>query len=124
MAKRTIGARIDSKDLNAVIGKLTELGSAMVEQVKNEVELTAYDIETDAKKNCPVDTGRLRASIIAMVDRDKIAALVGTNVEYAAHVELGTHKQTPQPYLYPAFFLNTKKMFDRLSRLLDNAKKP
>lgn len=53
-----------------------------------------------AKTSCPVDTGRLRNSITYMIASDK--AYVGTNVEYAAYVELGTSRQKAQPYLVPA----------------------
>lgn len=53
-----------------------------------------------AKRLCPVDTGRLRNSITHAVDDD--TAYVGTNVEYAAYVELGTKKMKAQPYIMPA----------------------
>ena len=43
-----------------------------------------------AKKLAPVDTGNLRNSITHMVDEQEPAAIIGTNNEYAAYVELGT----------------------------------
>ena len=43
-----------------------------------------------AKKLCPVDTGNLRNSITHVVDEDEPAVYIGTNVEYAPYVELGT----------------------------------
>ena len=43
-----------------------------------------------AKKLCPVDTGNLRNSITHMVNEQEPAAIIGTNNEYAAYVELGT----------------------------------
>lgn len=43
-----------------------------------------------AKKLCPVDTGNLRNSITHMIDEQEPAAIIGTNNEYAAYVELGT----------------------------------
>lgn len=55
-----------------------------------------------AKRACPVDTGRLRNSITHIVDEDGKCAIIGTNVEYAPYVELGTRHQKPQPYLKPA----------------------
>lgn len=55
-----------------------------------------------AKRACPVDTGRLRNSITHIVDEDGKCAIIGTNVEYAPYVELGTTRQRPQPYLKPA----------------------
>lgn len=56
-----------------------------------------------AKRDCPVDTGRLRNSIAHTVDESEQAAYIGTNVEYAAFVEFGTSRHPePQPYLRPA----------------------
>ncbi len=43
-----------------------------------------------AKKLCPVDTEILRNSITHVVDEQEPAAIIGTNNEYAAYVELGT----------------------------------
>ena len=64
-----------------------------------EVGLVA---EGYAKRACPVDTGRLRNSITHIVDEGARHVVIGTNVEYAAYVELGTKRQKPQPYLKPA----------------------
>lgn len=55
-----------------------------------------------AKKLCPVDTGRLRNSITHAVSSSENAVYVGSNVEYAPHVELGTRHQDAQPFLRPA----------------------
>lgn len=55
-----------------------------------------------AKKECPVDTGRLRNSIThAVVSRER-SVYVGTNVEYGPYVELGTRKRAAKPFLRPA----------------------
>lgn len=56
--------------------------------------------ETFAKEKCPVDTGNLRNSISNKVN-DK-SAFVGTNVEYAPYVELGTSRAKAQPFIKPA----------------------
>lgn len=46
--------------------------------------------ETFAKEQAPVDTGNLRNSITHAVDTEGNSAIIGTNVEYAPHQELGT----------------------------------
>lgn len=55
-----------------------------------------------AKKACPVDTGNLRNSITHVVESAEDAVYIGTNVEYAPYVELGTSRTQAQPYLRPA----------------------
>lgn len=55
-----------------------------------------------AQQLCPVDTGNLRGSITHQVAKSEKAVYVGTNVEYAPYVELGTSRQQAQPYLRPA----------------------
>lgn len=64
-----------------------------------EVGLVA---EGYAKRACPVDTGRLRNSITHIVDEGTRHVVIGTNVEYAPYVELGTRHQKAQPFLKPA----------------------
>jgi len=80
----------NSKDI------LMKFASAKVRALE-KIGLTG---EGYAKKGCPVDTGNLRNSITHETDDN--AAYIGTNVEYAPHVELGTIKQKAQPFLVPA----------------------
>lgn len=64
----------------------------------------ALRIQNNARILAPVDTGRLRASIMATKGSDGLGPFVeiGTNVEYAAYVEFGTRYMAAQPYLRPA----------------------
>ena len=64
--------------------------SAMEKGIKNGLEAIGLTAETYAKKATPVDTGRLRNSISHTVDGE--AAYIGSNVEYAPYVELGTSR--------------------------------
>ena len=59
-----------------------------------------------AKKLAPVDTGNLRNSITHTVDDGEPAAYIGTNVEYAPYVCLGTIHMKAQPFLKPAVAAN------------------
>lgn len=58
--------------------------------------------ENYAARKCPVDTGNLRGSIAHEADTADNAVYIGTNVEYAPYVELGTSRQKAQPFLRPA----------------------
>lgn len=62
---------------------LDELG----EKMQLALEAIGMTAERYAKKDTPVDTGRLRNSISHAVDDD--SAYIGTNVEYAPYIELG-----------------------------------
>ena len=76
--------------------------NALPEQIEIALEAVGLQAEGYAKLKCPVDTSRLRNSIThATVKREK-AVYIGTNVEYAPYVEMGTVKQKAQPYLAPA----------------------
>lgn len=78
--------------------------------------LLAYGaaVEREAKRLCPVDTGRLRASIThALIKkRKRVEVLVGTDVEYAKYVEFGN--QGRYAYLRPALFRVARRSGGRL----------
>ena len=76
--------------------------SAMDAAVHRALEIIGGTAETYAKSLTPVRTGNLRNSIAHAVDDAEKSAVIGTNVEYAPFVELGTRKQSPKPYLRPA----------------------
>lgn len=54
-------------------------------------------VERAAKKNAPVDTGRLRASLMPEVrmEKESIVGVVGSNVTYAPYMEFGTRPHWP-----------------------------
>lgn len=85
-------------------GALDELLRGESGPIAKDLERRAIRVESAAKRLCPVDTGRLRASITHALDRDGdgLYAIVGSDVEYAPHVELGTSRATAQPFLRPA----------------------
>lgn len=69
-------------------------------------------IEADAKRYCPVDTGRLRDSITHEIEKgkDRVTGRVGTNVVYGVFQEYGTRYQSGKPYLRPALEKNKSKI--------------
>lgn len=79
-----------------------EIAEAIAKQTAAALETVGLLAEGYAKKKCPVDTGRLRNSITHTVDSTMLEAYIGTNVEYAPHVELGTRHMDAQPFLRPA----------------------
>ena len=104
--------------------------------VKRALTACGIVLEGTAIALCPVKTGRLKGSITYAIqskqsqvkspagpgDRidkptDPYTLYVGTNVDYAQHVEYGTRRPTPaQPYLRPALDYGKKdveKIFQR-----------
>ena len=64
-----------------------EVLSALKRAKKRGLEAIGLTAEGYAKKDTPVDTGRLRNSIAHAVESD--AAYIGTSTSYAPFVELG-----------------------------------
>ena len=75
--------------------------AAMEKGKRNALTAIGASAETHTKDNITadklVDTGRLRNSISYAVDGE--AAYIGTNVEYAPYLELGTKKIAAHHYL-------------------------
>ena len=99
------------------------------------LEAVGFMLESHAKRLVPVDTGRLRGSITYATQRktgqvtapaqsgdevsrptDEHTLHVGTNVEYAPHVEYGTVRSQAQPYLRPAIDNNHKQAAELMNR--------
>lgn len=69
---------------------VNDILSALEKGKRNALTAIGATAETYAKKATPVDTGRLRNSISHAVDGE--AVYIGSNVEYAPYVELGTSR--------------------------------
>jgi HK97 gp10 family phage protein len=82
---------------------LDELNNGM----ERALEAIGAQVENYAKMLCPVDTGNLRNSITHVVEPSEDAVYIGSAVEYAAYVEVGTSRSKAQPYLEPAVMDHT-----------------
>ena len=87
--------KVDYKDNSKEVLAALEKGK------RNALTAIGATAETHTKENITadglVDTGRLRNSISYAVDGE--AAYIGTNVEYAPYLELGTKKIAAHHYL-------------------------
>ncbi len=79
------------------------------------IEAERYAVEYEYK----VDTGRLKNSITHVVDNDGDFVAIGTNVEYAIYIELGTHGNDGIHYLTKA----AKNHVDVYRKILEKALK-
>ena len=94
-----------------------EVLSALERAKKRGLEAIGLTAEGYAKKDTPVDTGRLRNSISHATDDE--AAYIGTNVEYAPYVELGARGRPGVHMLKRAATEHT----DEYKRIMEDALK-
>jgi HK97 gp10 family phage protein len=87
-----------------------EVLEALKQTKKNTLDKIGAVVEAEAKLRTTVDTGTLRRSISFVTDESNNKVSIGSNVEYASYVELGTSRQTEQPFLTPAVEENIDKL--------------
>ena len=114
-------------------------------RLKQAVNECCLLVERDAKQNCPVLTGELRASITSRVEEDNttITGTIGTPLMYGNYVEYGTglfstngkgrtdvpwyyqdkdgnwistSGQQPQPFLIPALNNNREEILRKIGK--------
>lgn len=106
-----------SSDIEKVLKQFNK--TEIVEKdVSKLIKDTLYSIERDAKKSCPVDTGRLKGSITTNII-STYSGEVGTNVEYAEYVEYGTRYQKAQPFFEPAVKKNEEIFEKELDKIVE-----
>ena len=94
-----------------------EVLAALKRAKKRGLEAIGLTAEGYAKKDTPVDTGRLRNSIAHAVESD--AAYIGTSTSYAPFVELGARGRKGVHMLQRAASEHT----DEYKRLMEDSMK-
>lgn len=107
--------RVDS-NIDQVQSQLRRSAQEAIERAKQELQMTALEVEREAKINAPVDSGILRASITN--EKIEEGYEVFTNVEYAQFIEYGTKYQAAQPFLGPALDVATKDLAKRIEKII------
>ena len=117
--------RLDTRELDRI-------AKGLGVKTDKVVEALAFEVERDAKIKAPYVTGALEGSIYTRTQKGgtrpkkmkghnyvelpkpsgKIIAVVGSDIEYAAYVEFGTHKMGMRPYLGPAVEGKARKLND------------
>ena len=98
-----------------------EVSEAIKSALLKGLETCGLVAEGYAKKLAPVDTGNLRNSITHTVDEQEPAAYIGSNVEYASYVCLGTIHMKAQPFLKPAVADHKEQYREIIKSELENA---
>ncbi len=97
----------------AIIASIASANSTMLGKIGAAIQGAGISCQGYAKRNCPVDTGRLRNSILYK-KIDAYSCTVNTNVTYAPYIEFGTRHMAAQPFLYPAYALAMQELLDEL----------
>lgn len=98
--------------LDQTIGNLQAYSQNKQIQINNRIQLAGINVQTQAKRDCPVGTpesthkkkyhgGRLRQSI--QYKPGQFTCSVGSDVYYAKYVNNGTYKMKARPFLTNAF---------------------
>ena len=96
--------------IEEVLAKNSQFLARLKQHVEQALDKAALDTEAEAKRRCPVVTGRLRASITAE-RTEPLVREVGTVVFYATPVEYR------KPYLRPAFEIHSRTLQQALEQL-------
>jgi len=111
-------ASVEIYGINQLMARLAQMQEALESSTADALREVAAQMRDDAKAFCPVDTGSLRSSIrVQAFAKPKthfynVGISAGgyvTNpktkkkVNYASHVEFGTSRQRPQPFMRPAY---------------------
>lgn len=80
--------------MDNIFRDLNKLSENIKTEVAAEMNASALNILTTAKKNCTVDNSTLRTSIqlIEQQTKEKLIYTVGSKLKYAPYVEFGTGK--------------------------------
>ena len=100
-------------DLQARISALSDCD----ERIDEALNRGALQIEGDAKRGCPVQTGNLRASITSDLSKPLVKE-VGSNVEYAEFVEYGTRYKAARPFLNSAYEANINEILEDVKQAM------
>lgn len=114
-------ATVNVEGVEELVAKLQGLAAkATGAQAAAALRAGALLIENDARQKAPIKTGTLRRSIHTNVETagDGAVARIGTNVEYAIYLEMGTSRMRARPYLRPAFDGNRNQALAEIRRAL------
>ena len=132
---------VEIKGQDKLLNKFKQFGEKAEKTAENITRIAALDIEANAKRFAPVDTGKLRQSINSQ-EITNLSYRIFTSVKYAPYMEFGTGglvevppelkdlaiqfkgagirkvNLRPQPFMWPAFLLGRKSYIKDLKTAL------
>lgn len=98
-------------EIRGMADRFRDAPAQAVELVRAATTKAALDTQAEARRRAPVDTGYLRSSItvdLAQMGGNVVVGEVTAGANYAAYVENGTSRQSPQPFMRPALETHQK----------------
>jgi HK97 gp10 family phage protein len=115
--------KADVKQIIDLAVDLEKIAGGVGAKTAQVVRKSAADVEAQAKARAAVDTGNLRNSIGSDFTGDgrnsEMYADIGPTADYGAHVEFGTHRMGPQPYMMPAADAVTPSFVAAVEKVVD-----
>lgn len=108
---------IEVDGLNETLKKFRRFGEEGEKIIADTTEIQAREIELNAKKLAPVDTGKMRQAIKAEPST-KLSWFITAYEHYSKFVEFGTVRQSAQPFLRPAFVRGSRQYIKDLRQAL------
>jgi hypothetical protein len=134
--------KVDLIGLKQVQDALKDIDDKLKQDVGEELNASALNIQNSAKRLAPVDLGFLRNNI-ALFAQSKLTYTVESKAKYSPYIEFGTGAEVnvpagyedlammfkgkgrrtinirPQPFLIPSFEVEVPKLIERLKKLLN-----
>lgn len=92
---------------------------ATLNDVKRVVQNNTSELNRNAQRNAPVDTGFLRRSIVMELANGGYTGKSTAGAEYAPYLEYGTRFMAKQPFMGPAYRKQKAQFKTDLERLME-----
>lgn len=111
-------ARFSIHGANELVAALNKRADLTL--VKETVTMNGAEMQEKAQRNAPVDTGHLKRSIglASDISDGGLSARVKANAHYAGYVEWGTRYMYAQPYMRPAFKVQSAQFKKDMQRIM------
>lgn len=108
---------VEIAGLADVLRKLETFPAEKVAAVSKATLETLILVQSQAKRDTPWKTGRLRAANQLQMDADRLGGIVFNDVDYAGYVHNGTRYVKPRPFLYNAWQGEADHYLDKLKAI-------
>lgn len=118
----SISINVEIKNAEKVVSTFRKYPIASQREFNLAISRIIKNVERDAKRNSPVDTGTLRRSIRSQM-KSSLVGFVSANTDYAQAVHNGTNFMMGRPFIRDAFNQNNYYINEQVNSALDRVLK-